>query len=61
MVPWQCNDNCLAGLAIQEKDRLYQELKLILARQPGPEVAEQLSVYQNNIKNKTRQVSNYIL
>jgi len=30
----------------QEKDKLYVELKNILARQPGPEVAEQLSVYQ---------------
>ena len=26
--------------------KLYVELKNILARQPGPEVAEQLSVYQ---------------
>ena len=31
---------------IQEKDKLYVELKNILARQPGPEVAEQLSVFQ---------------
>lgn len=30
---------------IQEKEKLYTELKNILARQPGPEVAEQLSVY----------------
>ena len=33
-------------LMIQEKDKLYVELKNILARQPGPEVAEQLSVFQ---------------
>ena len=32
-------------LSLQEKERLYNELKAILARQPGPEVAEQLSVY----------------
>ena len=31
-------------LLIQEKEKLYVELKNILARQPGPEVAEQLSV-----------------
>lgn len=73
-------------LQIQEKNRLYQELKVrragghptwggkaaelsraqyaynraasqnILARQPGPEVAEQLSVYQQNLKEKTRQM-----
>jgi predicted RNase H-like nuclease (RuvC/YqgF family) len=40
----------------QEKDKLYIELKNILARQPGPEVAEQLSVYQGSLKAKTRQM-----
>jgi len=43
-------------VVIQEKEKLYQELKNILARQPGPEVAEQLSVYQANLKEKTRQM-----
>jgi preprotein translocase subunit Sec63 len=43
-------------LLIQEKEKLYVELKNILARQPGPEVAEQLSVYQHNLKEKTRQM-----
>merc|ERR1712023_19020 len=43
-------------LNIQEKEKLYVELKGILARQPGPEVAEQLSVYQTNLRNKTRQM-----
>ena len=43
-------------LLIQEKEKLYVELKNILARQPGPEVAEQLSVYQQNLKDKTRQM-----
>ena len=28
------------GIVIQEKDKLYNELKAILARQPGPEVVE---------------------
>ena len=32
------------------------ELKAILARQPGPEVAEQLSVYQSSLRGKTRQM-----
>lgn len=41
---------------IHEKETLYMELKNILARQPGPEVAEQLSVYQQNLKEKTRQM-----
>ena len=39
-------------LLIQEKEKLYMELKNILARQPGPEVAEQLSIYQ--VRGKTR-------
>jgi len=42
--------------AIQEKEKLYMELKKILARQPGPEVAEQLTVYQTNLKDKTKQL-----
>ncbi|CAM9179748.1 unnamed protein product, partial [Phaeothamnion confervicola] len=43
-------------LLLQEKDKLYREVKGILARQPGPEVAEQLSVYQASLKDKTRQM-----
>mmetsp|Transcript_20814 Transcript_20814/g.48084 ORF Transcript_20814/g.48084 Transcript_20814/m.48084 type:complete len:895 (+) Transcript_20814:173-2857(+) len=41
-------------LLIQEKEKLYVELKNILARQPGPEVAEQLSIYQQNLREKIR-------
>jgi chromosome segregation ATPase len=41
---------------IAEKERLYGELKSILARQPGPELAEQLSVYQQNLREKNRQL-----
>jgi len=41
---------------IQEKEKLYVELKNLLSRQPGPEVAEQLSIYQQNLKEKTRQM-----
>lgn len=43
-------------LAIQEKEKLYVELKQILARQPGPEVAEQLGLYQNALREKTKQM-----
>uniref|UniRef100_A0A0K6S8X7 Uncharacterized protein n=1 Tax=Chromera velia CCMP2878 TaxID=1169474 RepID=A0A0K6S8X7_9ALVE len=43
-------------LQIQEKEKLYVELKNILARQPGPEVAEQLTIYQQNMKDKTKQM-----
>ena len=34
---------------IQEKEKLYMELKNLLARQPGPEVAEQLSIQYPNL------------
>lgn len=40
-------------LLLNEKEKLYIELKNILARQPGPEVAEQLSIYQANLKEKS--------
>lgn len=43
-------------LLIQEKEKLYLELKAILARQPGPEAAEQLSTYQASLREKTKQM-----
>lgn len=48
-------------LLIQEKEKLYVELKHILARQPGPEVAEQLQIYQQTLKEKTKQLKVNIL
>lgn len=41
---------------IQEKEKLYVELKNILAKQAGPEVAEKLSTYQKNLKERSRQL-----
>merc|ERR1719502_2299155 len=41
---------------IQQKEKLYVELRAILARQPGPEVAEQLNLYQANLSEKTKQL-----
>ncbi|CEO99227.1 Cilia- and flagella-associated protein 58 central coiled coil domain-containing protein [Plasmodiophora brassicae] len=43
-------------LMIEESQKLYMELKNILARQPGPEIAEQLCAYQQSLKNKTKQM-----
>lgn len=37
-------------LLLQEKERLYHELREILARQPGPELAAQMSAYQQKLK-----------
>ena len=41
---------------IQEKEKLYVELRKILARQPGPEVSEQLGLYAKTLKEKTHQM-----
>ncbi|CAH2322492.1 cilia- and flagella-associated 58 [Pelobates cultripes] len=43
-------------LLLQEKEKLYVELKHILARQPGPEAAEQLQIYQQTLRKKTKQL-----
>lgn len=43
-------------ILIQEKEVLYVELKNVLGRQPGPEVAEQLEVYEYNLKQKKNQM-----
>jgi len=41
---------------IAEKEQLYKDLQMVLARQPGPEVADQFAIYQQNLKDKTRQL-----
>ncbi|ELK04973.1 Coiled-coil domain-containing protein 147 [Pteropus alecto] len=43
-------------LLLQEKEKLYVELKHILARQPGPEAAEQLHIYRHTLREKTKQL-----
>jgi chromosome segregation ATPase len=43
-------------LLIQEKEKVYLELKKILARQPGEETEEQLLVYQQTYKDKCKQL-----
>lgn len=41
---------------IKEKEKLYADLRTVLARQPGPEISEQLVVYQQNLKQKQKQL-----
>ncbi|NWZ35501.1 CFA58 protein, partial [Brachypodius atriceps] len=41
---------------LQEKEKLYVELRHVLARQPGPEAAEQLQQYRNILREKTKQI-----
>uniref|UniRef100_A0A3B5A651 Cilia and flagella associated protein 58 n=1 Tax=Stegastes partitus TaxID=144197 RepID=A0A3B5A651_9TELE len=43
-------------LLLQEKEKLYVELKHILARQPGPEAAEQLQQCQWTIRDRTQKL-----
>jgi len=43
-------------MLIQEKEKMYVELREILARQPGPEVTEQLSEFQRALRGKTKQL-----
>ncbi|XP_036919877.1 cilia- and flagella-associated protein 58 [Sturnira hondurensis] len=43
-------------LLLQEKEKLYVELKLTLARQPGPEAAEQLQIYRQTLQEKSKQI-----
>ena len=45
---------------IQEKEKLYIELKNILAKQSGPEVAEKLQVYQQNLKDRAKQLKDMV-
>ncbi|OQR90419.1 hypothetical protein THRCLA_09351, partial [Thraustotheca clavata] len=54
----KCEETCMKDLMIVEKEKLYVELKNVLARQPGPEVAEQILVYQDNLKKKQAQMKN---
>lgn len=46
-----------SDLMIQEKEKVYVELKNIITRQPGPEVEEQVLTYQFALKDKVKQLS----
>jgi len=43
-------------MMLSEKEKMYAELKAMLARQPGPEVAEALAHYQHLLNERTRQL-----
>merc|ERR1719221_257562 len=43
-------------LAIQEKEKLYLEMRGLLSKQPGPEVVEEVAKQQGNLKEKTKQM-----
>ena len=45
---------------IQEKEKLYIELKNILAKQSGPDVTEKLVKYEDNLKDRRKQLKDLV-
>lgn len=45
---------------IQEKEKLYIELKNILAKQSGPDVTEKLAKYETNLKERRKQLKEMV-
>lgn len=41
---------------IQQKEKMVNDLKLIVSRQPDPDVAQKTLLYQQNLKDKTKQM-----
>jgi|Transcript_66473 chromosome segregation ATPase len=41
-------------LAIQEKEKLYLEMRNLLQKQPGPEIVEEVAKQQQSLKEKTK-------
>ena len=44
------------SVELRSTERWNELISSVLARQPGPEVAEQLSIYQETLKAKTKQL-----
>ncbi len=42
-------------LIIQQKEKLYSDIKLVLQRQPGPELMEELQIVRQAVKTKNRE------
>merc|ERR1712217_385018 len=43
-------------LAIQEKEKLYLEMRNLMGKQPGPELVEEVAKQQSSLKDKTKQM-----
>uniref|UniRef100_A0A2K5ZQI4 Cilia and flagella associated protein 58 n=1 Tax=Mandrillus leucophaeus TaxID=9568 RepID=A0A2K5ZQI4_MANLE len=52
----QLKEEISAKESALEKEKLYMELKYVLARQPGPEAAEQLKLYRRTLHDKKQQL-----
>lgn len=44
------------NIIIQKQQQQQLELEKLLARQPGPEISEELTLYQSNVRKKTKQM-----
>eukprot|EP00928_Gymnodinium_smaydae_P081128 TRINITY_DN646_c0_g3_i2.p1 TRINITY_DN646_c0_g3~~TRINITY_DN646_c0_g3_i2.p1 ORF type:complete len:867 (+),score=304.02 TRINITY_DN646_c0_g3_i2:144-2744(+) len=42
---------------IQEKERVHKDLTAVLEKQPGPEIFEQLQLYQDSLQSKSKQMT----
>ena len=42
-------------LVINQKEKLYTQVKKLLQKQPGPEVLEELQVFRATVKTKVRE------
>ncbi len=50
-------EECVAAQQeVEEKTRLYQQMKTLLSKQPGPEMTEQLNKYSVALKAKSNQI-----
>merc|ERR1711964_169233 len=47
---------CQKDSLLLDKEKAYMDLKALLARQPGPEVTEQVVLYSQNLQQKQRQM-----
>jgi hypothetical protein len=41
---------------IQKQQEQYDEVEKALARKPGPEISEELNIYQNDVRKKSKQM-----
>ena len=48
-------------LVIQQKEKLYSEVKRVLQRQPGPEIVEELQTVRAAVKTKVRETKVFCL
>merc|ERR1712226_982086 len=51
-----CSENAEKQALLHLQEKMYVEMKNAVTKQPGPEVSEQLSVYQSVLKEKAKQL-----